>query len=576
MILIIIILILLIYIFFTNEAKCKVFPALCNINNINNINNNNNNNNNNNKINCSVSTWGPCNGSIKTRTFKEGANGGKLCTPSEKITTEECNNCIISTWAPCNGTNRIRTFIEGVNGGITCTPEEKITTEKCNNCIVSNWSSCNNSTKTRTRTFTEATNGGTTCTPEEKVTTQSCSNCNVSEWGLCNGTNRTRTFTDGTNGGVTCTPEQKITVQTCNDCIVSTWSPCNGTEKTRQITEATNGGRQCSLLDNIRRESCVEFNSDCNVGEWGPCNGITRTRTVTQAINAGRACTATENITSQPCNHCIVGSWSCNGYYQTRTVTEASNGGTVCSPEQLIKLQIHESCFIRPGYRNANLNTLGSIEMNLRDIFGEKTKGNSGISDLGFPFKFFGLDVSNRLNWSGRCGISIARHFVEGSADYNPKWIIGNIHLGWLETKVQVWRQQFRTSIKDGFFIKRLVVANNMPPFTSSQPHSIMEIRIIKSSSNQYIEINIERFVADPFSNTIPLGTWGIQRNIAYNNTNGLYKEDLRFVDNLFYNNQIPFTNWTSNQQPVNYICILKSDLNGDNWTLIQNHHINI
>ena len=56
--------------------------------------------------NCSVSEWGACDGTKKTRTVLEATFGGTKCTDEEKVTEQSCNNCSVSEWGACDGTKK--------------------------------------------------------------------------------------------------------------------------------------------------------------------------------------------------------------------------------------------------------------------------------------------------------------------------------------------------------------------------------------------------------------------------------------------------------------------------------------
>jgi hypothetical protein len=182
--------------------------------------------------------------------------------------------------------------------------------------------------------------------------------------------------------------------------------------------------------------------------------------------------------------------------------------------------------------------------------------GNSMTADdsylqigMNFPFYFLGGDYgsNNNIYWNTNGALT----FGNANVSYN-RW--GNGNAGFLLGQMDRYLNNIyliNTYTSGSYNVKRIVI--DMRDYSSPYPDSDWEIRLIRGPDYQYIELSMN-------SMSYRAGYWWCGSNGS------------AFFD--------VFGNGIS-QTPANPIgagesFVLRSDLNGNNWTYFRNHRVNI
>lgn len=168
-----------------------------------------------------------------------------------------------------------------------------------------------------------------------------------------------------------------------------------------------------------------------------------------------------------------------------------------------------------------------------------------GYVPLPFEFRFFGTNYSNAgaapaLYWNTNnvVGFGTGRGDITWSAA-NPGILIGNT-----DRRTNTFYYSGLQTSGTTNYITMLLWAQNI--YNDGVSNVIRyQLRLFRSPNYQYVELRINNFGATQ-------GTWNIANGTAFQNTFGAYSATAG-------------TSW-----------VLRSDLNGSNWTFSNNYYINL
>jgi hypothetical protein len=200
--------------------------------------------------------------------------------------------------------------------------------------------------------------------------------------------------------------------------------------------------------------------------------------------------------------------------------------------------------FLIAGNAVANMNSNGMTQL----------AAVAGVDDtfayvpLPFTFNFFGINYSNSnpvsapafyWNTNNVLGFGTGTNTIGWSANTGNGILIGNT-----DRRTNTFFYSALQTSGTTNYMNMLLWANNI--YSDGVPNVIRyQIRFFRSPNNQYVELRINGFGATQ-------GQWNITNGTAFQNTFGAYSASAG-------------TSW-----------VLRSDLNGNNWTFFNNYYINL
>ena len=229
-----------------------------------------------------------------------------------------------------------------------------------------------------------------------------------------------------------------------------------------------------------------------------------------------------------------------SGY--TSGVTGIPNAGTPISMSQFYgKQKGAVTDFMVSGNVAGNMNETGGARLSA--IQGADDSSTS-IGTIGFVFNYFGTDhgTNSTVYWNTNNVLQFGTNVgtITWSATTGRGILMGNAD------RRTNWATTFPTYTSNSHSIKKILV-NQANYYGTSGTEIQMEIRLIRGPSYQYIELR--------------MALWAAANAGAWNLTNGS-----------------TFFNVFSGAPPIGTgaSLVMRSDLNGSNWTVFNNRYINL
>lgn len=171
--------------------------------------------------------------------------------------------------------------------------------------------------------------------------------------------------------------------------------------------------------------------------------------------------------------------------------------------------------------------------------------GSQSIGTIGFPFYFFGIDYgsNNTINWSTNQVLQFGTNNNQYTAWTATSGI--GILFGMFDRRTNSL-YSFPSTTDNGYNIKKIIVSH-ANYYSTAGTEIKMEIRLIRDLEYQYIELRMNEWTA------VYSGIWNL--------TDG----------STFYNVFSAAPPISTGQSLV-----MRSDLNGNNWTVFNQHYINL
>jgi hypothetical protein len=168
----------------------------------------------------------------------------------------------------------------------------------------------------------------------------------------------------------------------------------------------------------------------------------------------------------------------------------------------------------------------------------------TSIGPIGFPFFFFGTDyaTANTIFWSTNqvLHFGTSRNNITWSATTGIGILLGNAD----RRTNSVYT--FANTTVNGYNIKRLTI-DHANSYSIAGSEIKMELRLIRGPIYQYIELRMNQWTA------ATAGTWNLTNGSTFLN---------------IFSTAPPITTGKS--------LVLRSDLNGNNWTLYNQYYVNL
>ena len=192
------------------------------------------------------------------------------------------------------------------------------------------------------------------------------------------------------------------------------------------------------------------------------------------------------------------------------------------------------------GNISGNMSTTGGTQIGLTGT----DDGSASVGTIGFPFYFFGTDhgSNNTINWNTnqvlQFGTSVTT--ITWSSTTGRGILLGNYD----RRTNSIY--SFNYTTVNGYNIKRIII-DQANYYGTAGSEIKMEIRFIRGASYQYIEIRMNQWTAGV------AGNWNLTDGSSYYNV---------------FSAAPPIGTGQS--------LVMRSDLNGNSWTVFNQNYINL
>lgn len=227
-----------------------------------------------------------------------------------------------------------------------------------------------------------------------------------------------------------------------------------------------------------------------------------------------------------------------SGY--TSGVSGIPNTGSAISLNQFYgkaKITVSEP-YRFSGNQSGNMSTTGGTQVALTGV----DDGSASIGTIGFPFYFFGTDYgsNNTINWNTNQVLQFGTNVstITWSATTGRGILLGNYD----RRTNSIYNFNFTTV--NGYNIKRIII--DQANYYGTAGNEIkMEIRLMRGSAYQYIELRMNQWTAGT------AGNWNLTDGVVYYNV---------------FSAAPPIGTGQS--------LVMRSDLTGYNWTVFNQNYI--
>lgn len=213
--------------------------------------------------------------------------------------------------------------------------------------------------------------------------------------------------------------------------------------------------------------------------------------------------------------------------------------------------------FMVPGNSIIDFSEIGGMRLQLLDPIHHtqiQDDGYENIGTIGFPFKWFGIDYGT--NSSVYFDTNLALTFGSGIADsglIHPYQLVG-LAFG-IADRYTLWATQFPPTLNKTHYIKKILI-NDTKSWTDRNSDIQIQIRLIRNKRYQYIELVMKKWNSPSLiSNGVNIG-------------NGLWT----ISDGTTFYNIFPSSPPIGTGESL----VIRGDLDGNNWTVFNNHYLDV